>query len=260
MSSLLRAWYAFIGLGLFTVLFTAFVGQVPADLTAAVALPQQALHRAGTNVRLALESAVDRRDHRARISALEIELAAEREAARQLQLELDRYRDVVRVAQAQSPGVMALAPVVGGDAGAELGRLRVGLGAGSGVSRNMPVTVPAGLVGIVTEVADGSAVVRTVVDPQSRVGVTVRGKGGQGVAVGEVGGLVRVSRFMLEHPVAVGDVVETSSFGGLFPAGISVGEVVEVLPPDPNDLRRTFIVRPSVELATLQQVVLLAPQ
>lgn len=257
---MLRAWYLFVGLGLFTVLFTAFVGMVPADVTAAIALPHQVLHRAGTNMRLALESAVDRRDFRALLSEAQTELAAERESARQLELELARYRDVVSVAQAQSPGVLGIAPVVGSDGAGAFARLRIGLGASAGVKRNMPVTVPTGLVGIVSDVADGSAVVRTIVDPQSRVGVTVRGKGGQGIAIGEVGGLVRVSRFMLSQPVVVGDVIETSSFGGLFPAGVSVGEVVEVLPPDPNDLRRTFVVRPSVELATLQQVVLLAPQ
>jgi rod shape-determining protein MreC len=260
LSSLLRAWYVFIALGLFTVAFTAFVGRVPADVTAAVALPHELLHRAGTNLRLALESAVDRRDHRALVAELQVQLEAEREASRQLELELERYRDVVNVAKTQSPGVVAVAPVIGADGTADLGRLRVGLGESSGVARNMPVTVAAGLVGIVTEVATNTAVVRTIIDPQSRVGVTVRGKGGQGVAIGEVGGTVRVSRFILEQPVAVGDVVETSSYGGLFPAGVSVGEVVEVLPPDPNDLRRTFLVRPSVELATLQQVVLLAPQ
>ena len=260
MSRLLRAWYLFVGLGLFTVLFTAFVGTVPADVTAAVALLHELLHRAGTNVRLALESAVDRRDLRSELAEAQVALAAERETVRRLELELGRYREVVTVAQVQSPGVLAVAPVVGSDGGAALARLRIGLGADAGVGRNMPVTVPAGLVGIVTDVARASAVVRTVVDPQSRVGVTVRGKGGQGVAIGEVGGLVRVSRFMLDQPVAVGDVVETSSYGGLFPAGVSVGEVVEVLPPDPNDLRRTFIVRPSVELATLQQVTFLTPQ
>jgi len=260
LSSLLRAWYLFIALGLFTVLFTAFVGTVPADVTATIALPHELLHRAGTNVRLALESAVDRRDLRALVAELGERLAAEQEATRGLELELDRYREALTVAQTQSPGVLAVAPVIGSDAGAELARLRVGLGENAGVRRNLPVTVPEGLVGIVTDVARDSSIVRTVVDPQSRVGVTVRDKGGQGVAVGEVGGLVRVSRFMLDQPIVVGDVVETSSFGGLFPAGIKVGVVIEVEPVDPNDLRRTFIVRPSVEIGTLQQVVLLAPQ
>jgi rod shape-determining protein MreC len=102
--------------------------------------------------------------------------------------------------------------------------------------------------------------VTTVLDPQSRVGVSVRGKGGQGIAVGEVGGLLRVTRFILDEPVEVGDVVETSSFGGLFPTGMLVGVVQEVLPPDPNELRRSFIVRPGVDLAILRDVTVLAPQ
>jgi len=116
------------------------------------------------------------------------------------------------------------------------------------------------LVGIVTEVTATTAVVRTVVDPQSRVGVSVRGRGGQGVAVGDVADLLRVTRFIQSDDVQVGDEVETSSYGGLFPIGVLVGVVQEVLPDDPNDLRRSFLVRPSVDLATLREVVLLAPQ
>ena len=85
-------------------------------------------------------------------------------------------------------------------------------------------------------------------------------KGGQGVAVGEIGGRVRVVRFVEDEPVAVGDVVETSSYGGLFPRGVRVGVVDEVLPPDPNDLRRTFLARPAADLSTLLEVALIAPQ
>jgi rod shape-determining protein MreC len=129
-----------------------------------------------------------------------------------------------------------------------------------GVLLNMPVTVPEGLVGIITNVSPHNAVVRTVLDPQSRVGVTVRGRGGQGIAVGEVGGRIRVTDFIAEKPVEVGDKVETSSYGGLFPNGVLVGTVEQVLPPNPNELRRSFIVQPAVDLSTLSEVVLLAPQ
>ncbi len=257
---MLRAWYVFVGLGLATFLVTAFVGRVPADLSAAVALPHELLHRAGVNLRLTLESAVDRRDLRAEVARLQEELAVTEQRRRQLELEVERLELAGSVRGAQSPAVVATAPVVGGDTGPEVARIRVGLGANAGLQRNMPVTVPGGLVGIVTEVAARSAIVRTILDPQSRVGVTVRGKGGQGVAVGETGGLVRVTRFILEDPVEVGDVVETSSYGGLFPAGVLLGVVAEVLPPDPNDLRHSFLLRPGVDLATLQDVVLLAPQ
>jgi rod shape-determining protein MreC len=123
----------------------------------------------------------------------------------------------------------------------------------------MPATATEGLVGLVIDVTAGSAVVRTVLDPQSRVGVTVRGKGGQGVAVGDLGGRLRVDRFVADGPVAIGDVVETSAVGGLFPRGLNVGVVVEVLPQDPNELRRSFLVAPAVDLSTLLDVVLIAP-
>ena len=123
----------------------------------------------------------------------------------------------------------------------------------------MPVTAPEGLVGIVIDTTGYTSVVRTVLDPQSRVGVTVRGKGGQGVVVGDVGGLLRVDRFIVDKPVTIGDVIESNAVGGLFPRGLPVGVVVEVLPPDPNELRRSFLVAPTVEIATLLEVVVIGP-
>lgn len=260
MSSLLRAWYVFIAVGLLTFVFTAFVGRVPTSVTAAVALPQNVLFRIGTNVRMSLDALADRRDLRAEVARLQSELDASRHDARALQLDVEHLREVLAVRTDQSAGVVTSAAVTGGSAGPVLSRLTLSKGSAAGILVDMPVTVPVGLVGLVTGVSPGAAVVRTVVDPQSRVGVTVRGKGGQGIAVGEVAGRVRVTRFIEDRQVEVGDQVETSSYGGLFPNGILVGTVEAVLPPDPNDLRRSFLVHPAVDLSTLQEVILLAPQ
>jgi len=260
LSNLLRAWYAFLGLGLLTIALAALVGRLPADLTATVALPHDMLHRAGTNLRLSVDNLLDRRDLRATVAGLETDLAAAEQEQRFLELEVQRLEQVLEVRRMQSPGVVATAPVIGGSVGPDISRLILGLGNRDGIMRNMPVTVPAGLVGLVSETTGTNAVVRTVADPQSRVGVSIRGKGGQGVLVGDVANQLRVTRFQVDDPVEVGDLVETSSFGGLFPIGILVGEVIEVLPPDPNEIRRSFLVRPSAELATLREVVILAPQ
>lgn len=259
MSNLLRAWYVFLALGLLTFIVTAFVGRVPTTLSAAVALPQDAPYRAGANLRATLEALVDRRDLRAENAALRDALAAARADVRSLELETERMREILAIRDAQSPGVVTTAPVVGGSAGETVDRLRLGRGRSAPVAPDMPVTTPAGLVGIVTDVAAGRAVVRTILDPESRVGVTVRGKGGQGVAVGDVGGRVRVVRFVETDPVEVGDVVETSSYGGLFPRGVPVGTVVARLPEDPNDLRRSFLVAPAADLSALLEVALIAP-
>lgn len=260
MSRFFRAWYLFLGLGLLTFVFSAFVGNVPYDLSSWIALPHNLFYRAGVNTRDATVGLLDRRNLRREAARLAAELGDLREENRQLTLEVERLREVLAVREDQSPGVVTTAPIIGGSSGGVMSRLMLGKGRRQGVVKNMPVTVPSGLVGLVTEVAANSSVVRTVTDIESAIGVTVRGKGGQGLARGEIGGRIRVTDYIEIEPVAVGDLVETSSRGGFFPRGVLVGVVEEVLPQDLNDLRSSFVVRPAVDLATLLEVVLSTPQ
>jgi rod shape-determining protein MreC len=259
LSSFVRAWYAFVGLSLLTFALTAFIGRVPLQVSAAVALPQASLYRAGVHLRLTGEAMAERRDYRAEVDALRNDLAATSEAARRLELQVAELERLLAARRSQSPAAVASAPVVARSVGGVADSLTLAAGAGQGVVRGMPVTATEGLVGLVVEVSGGTSVVRTVLDPRSRVGVTVRGKGGQGVAVGDVAGRLRVDRFVADGPVEVGDIVETSAVGGLFPRGLRVGVVIDVLPQDPNELRRSFLVAPAVDLSTLLDVVLIAP-
>jgi rod shape-determining protein MreC len=260
LSSFFRAWYVFVALGLLTFVFTAFVGAVPADVSSTVALPHHMLHTAARNLRATAIALTDRRALRAEVAALQEALAVEAEGARQLELRLHELEMLLEAQRRQSPGAVLVAPVVGRSSGAAVDTLTLAIGRRDGVVRGMPVSVPAGLVGIVVGVGEARTQVRTVLDPQSRVGVSIRGRGGQGVAVGDLGGRVRVDRFSPEGEFAVGDVVETSSFGGLFPRGLRLGVIEEVLPQDPNELRRSFLVRPAVDLALVAEVVLFTPQ
>jgi rod shape-determining protein MreC len=260
LSSLFRAWYVFLGLGMLTFVLTALVGQLPSDLTAAVSLPHNLLYQPAVKLRSAARSLTDRSDLRADLARVTDEAARLRQENRELALQVEQLLEVVQIREDQSPGVATTAAVTGVSAGSVLRRLTLGKGSVDGVMLDMPVTVPQGLVGLVTEVGRNTSSVRAVSDLESRVGVTVRGRGGQGVAIGEVGGLVRVINFIERDPVRVGDQVETSSYGGLFPRGVLVGEVVEVMPKDPNELRRSFVVQPAVDLSTLLEVALIAPQ
>jgi len=259
LSELLKAWYTFLALGLLSFVLLAFVGTPPTSLSSAVALPHRLLYAASTNLRGFLEGAADRRDLRAEVARLEARVAALEGRNRQLELSAARLRETLALREAQSPGVMMTAPVVSVDPSPLVGTLELGLGRADGVTVDMPVTVPAGLVGIVTGVAERSARVRTLTDSTSRVGVTVRGRGGQGIAVGEAGGLVRVTGYVEDAPIEVGDTVETSSRGGLFPRGITVGRVIRVFPKGANELRLEFLVRPSAEVERVLEVALIRP-
>ncbi len=260
MSSLLRAWYTLLALGFLTFILTAFIGQIPYPVTSSIALPAQLLHQAGSNLRSITISLLERRDVRLENLLLQEQTAWLLQEKRQLEIQLEELEQLLRVRTDQSPGALMTAPVIGISPGAVLRQITIGRGSQHGVRANMPVTTPEGLVGIVTDVMPLTANVRAITDPQSRVGITVRGRGGQGVAVGLPGGRLQVVNFLETGSVEVGDVVETSSRGGLFPRGITVGIVAEAPVRDPNDLRIEFLVQPVVIISTVQSVVLIEAQ
>lgn len=259
MSSLLRAWYTLLGLGLVTFVLTSLVERLPFSITSSVALPYNYVYRAGINLRQAAEGLIDRRAYRAEIRNLQNTVGVLIDDNRQLAIEVENLRQLLAVRTQISSGAKVTVPIIGGGNDAIIERLTVGRGSKFGVVQNMPVVVPGGLVGIVTDVSTSKSLVRTITDPESRVGVTVRGKGGQGIAHGEPGGRVRVTDYRLKDNLKIGDLVETSSEGGLFPRGLLIGVIVEIPPPDPNDLHQTFLVRPAVDLSTLLQVTLIQP-
>ncbi len=260
MSNLLRAWYVFLGLGFLTFLFTAFTGQVPYRLSSGIALPNQLFFKLATNIREASKSMMDRRNVREENQALQQRVDTLLTEKRALEVRLERLEQLLNVRETQSPAAILTAPVTATSSSPILRQLTIGRGGNHGVVVNMPVTVPEGLVGLVTDVKERSSSVRTIVEPQSKVGITVRDKGGQGIAVGEIGGKVRVINFIEDEPIEIGDTVETSSRGGLFPRGLLLGKVIEPPIRNPNDLRIEFIVEPAVDVMTLQEVTLIELQ
>lgn len=259
MSERLRAWYLLLGLAILTLLLLSFMGRAPAGLSSAVALPQRLVYTVGSNLRTFLERGRARQDLHVEVARLSRLLAAADARNRQLSLANDRLQETMKLRAVQSPGVVLSAPVVSVAVSAVGATLELGLGSDDGIGPDMPVTVGDGLVGLVTEVASSSAWVRAVLDPASSVGVSVRGRGGQGVAVGQVGGLLRVRGYAEVRPVRPGDVVETSSRGGLFPRGIRVGRVVRVLPKAPNALYPDLLIAPGAQVGRLLEVSLIRP-
>jgi rod shape-determining protein MreC len=260
MSNLLRAWYVFLGLGFLTFMFTAFTGQVPYRLSSAIALPHQLFFGLATNIRKTAHSMVDRRNLREENIALQERVDNLLTEKRALEIELESLEQLLKVRETQSPAAVLTAPVIATSSSPILRQLTIGRGGKHGVLPYMPVTVPAGLVGLVTDVTGNTSSVRTITEPLSKVGISVRGKGGQGIAVGEIGGRVRVINFIEDDPVEIGDQVETNSRGGLFPRGLLLGTVTEAPIRNPNDLRIEFLLEPAVDVMTLQEVIVLETQ
>ena len=144
--------------------------------------------------------------------------------------------------------------------------LVINRGSTSGVDLDMPVVTPEGIVGRVVGVGPVSAQVMLITDERSAAGAVV-GQLGQSNAIGSVrgygkNGLLEMRYVSGLEPVSVGDYVVTTGQDRIYPPGLNVGTVVEVVPGSATT-PHTIRVRPGARLDSLQEVAVLnyrAPQ
>lgn len=236
---------------------TRFAPPAPLPLTSGIAPVTRLVFALSTNLRRAGEAVVETRDEKAENARLRQRVARLESENLRLTSEVSRLEQVARIRAAISPAVVMTASVTSLDPSPVLSRLTLDRGAADGVRLMMPVTVPEGLVGVVTQVARNAATVRTIVDPESVIGVTVAGKGGRATARGVAGGRLRAEGFAKSLDVRVGDVILSSNaLGGVFPT-IPVGRVDQVLPAGSNALGRTVFIQPAVDVGRVELVHLL---
>ncbi len=102
-------------------------------------------------------------------------------------------------------------------------------GVSHGVSEGMPVLIKEGLIGQVVYPSSNVSLVQLIIDPKSGVGVQILRTGESGVLQGQINGELEIQLISKEADVKKGDVVITSGLGGIYPKGIYVGEVSEVI-------------------------------
>jgi len=214
--------------------------------------------RLGQNAKASMAAILDRRNLRAEQRRMQAELQQLQQENQRLTLENRKLQATLRMQAIQGLGVVAVVPVIDDDLSGLYSRLYLGAGSAQGLRVGMPVTAANGLVGVITAVTQNNAVVRTLLDPESRVGVRLASAPGRGVAYGVPPRMLRVE-IAPEASVRPGDKVVSGALQGLYPAGITVGTVEQVLPLSPGALRKVIMVRPAVQLSLLEEVQVLRP-
>ncbi|UBV43557.1 rod shape-determining protein MreC [Deinococcus taeanensis] len=252
-----RVLLVFAGLLFVSMVLTRFQVVAPSALRAGTAPVTRVSVAAADNVRRAYTVLLQDRDQSREVRALRKHNDQLTQRNELLSREVARLKQVLVITTTQAPNALAIAQVIGVDPSALQARLELNRGSRDGVRVRMPVTVPAGLVGQVTDVSAGQATVLALVDPESAVGVTLQGgRGGRGVARGLPPDRLK-AEFSRSVPIRVGDVLVTNSQGGVYPVGIPVGKVEQVLPMGPNDISRTVIVKPAVDVGVVEDVTIL---
>jgi rod shape-determining protein MreC len=188
-----------------------------------------------------------------------------RERVAQLEEENLQFREALvesgrlkRIAEMRTDLEVPMRPaqVVGQDVSPWFRSVLLDRGRSDGVRAGMPVLTESGVVGLLTATSPHAARTLLLLDPQSSVDGIVQRSRARGIVRGTGNEQLDFEFFVRGDDVQVGDVVITSGFGGTFPKGLRLGEVVAVH-ADPGDFVHHATLRPAVDFGRLEQVFVL---
>ena len=198
---------------------------------------------------------LDVRDENARLREKVAQLQEENLQYREALVASGRLRTIAEM-RSEIEVPMRPAQVVGTDVSPWFHSVLIDRGRSDGVRAGMPVVTETGVVGIATATSPNAGRVLLLLDAQSSIDGIVQRSRARGIVKGTGREQLEFEFFVRGDDVQVGDLVITSGFGGAYPKGLRVGEVVEVH-ADPTAFVHRAVLKPAVDFGRLEQVFVL---
>ena len=174
--------------------------------------------------------------------------------------ENERLRKILDYKRATTQFDLLAARVIGRESATWSESIIINRGTMDGVADNMTVVTPNGLVGHITEAGLNSAKVQLILDPRSAVGTLVQRPQSRvtGILTGDISNptMPKMTNIPKTADVVDGDVIVTSGFGGIYPKGIVVGLVTELV-NEPGGLLKYAVVETAVDFQRLEDVAVI---
>jgi len=148
---------------------------------------------------------------------------------------------------------LLLSPVIAREPSNWFKTVFIDKGEESGITLNMVVLLPDGVVGRIIEVNFKSSTVLLAVDRGSKISAIVKETRESGIVEG-MEHFIRMSFFSRDIQAKAGDIVLTSGFGGTFPKGLILGKITQVRR---GDLVAEADIEPAVDFNKLEEVFIL---
>ena len=120
-------------------------------------------------------------------------------------------------------------------------------GSVDGIKKGQPVISSLGLVGSIISVGPSSSRVLLTIDINSMIPSYLTQSGWPAIAQGENGKLLKLRFLSSEAKPIIGEIIETSGHGGVFPSGVNVGKIISMsngnyyVQPLPNPQKLRFV-------------------
>jgi len=182
--------------------------------------------------------------------------------AQQATVDNERLQALLNLKQ-QTGYDQVTARVIARDSSTWFNTITINRGSSSGVALNMPVVTGGGIVGRVIALSPWTAQVMMITDEKAAAGAIVGQLGGSG-ALGPVRGLGESGLIEMRYvsgleKVEAGDYILTTGQDGIYPPGLTVGEVVEVKSGTATQAHQ-ILIRPGAKLDQLEEVAVLLYQ
>lgn len=171
-----------------------------------------------------------------------------------------RLRTMLDYKKATNQFDFVTAAVVGRDQGTWNSTIIINRGTADGITKDMPVVTAQGLVGSVVNVYTNVSKVHLILDSRSAVGALVQRPESRVAAIVEGSSvsplmpkMVNIAR---DADIIKSDKLVTSGFGGIYPKGILIGEVVDIVNEEGGLLKYASL-KTAVDFDRLEEVMVI---
>jgi len=154
------------------------------------------------------------------------------------------------------PHMILSAELIGRDPSPWFKTIIIDKGKADGIAKGFAVVVPEGIVGQIIHVSYHYSKVLLIIDSNSAVDALVQKIRARGVVKGEPTGLCFFDYVLRKHEINVGDTVVSSGLDGVYPKGLRIGHISEVVRRD-SDIFQEITLVPFVGFETLEEVLII---
>ncbi len=151
-------------------------------------------------------------------------------------------------------GQVLVAEVIGKDPSPWFKTIIIDKGKSDGIEKGLPVLVPEGIVGQVIDASLHSSKVLLIIDQISAVDALVQRTRARGIIKGGSTGQCFFTYALRKHDTRVGDTIVSSGLDTVFPKGLHIGKVSEVIKRN-FGIFQEVIVTPYVDCEKLEEVL-----
>ncbi len=174
---------------------------------------------------------------------------------RETEMANTRLRNLIDFQKNISERVMA-AEVVGKDPSTWFKTVIIDKGEVDGLFKGLPVVISQGIVGQVIEVSNHYSKVMLIIDSNSAVDSLVQRTRARGVIKGASTDQCRLDYVLRKNDVRIGDTIVSSGLDGVYPKGLRIGYVSQVIEHD-ADIFHEVIISPFVDFEKLEEVLVI---